>query len=201
MLPILLKEENTRVLVFGYGKSAKLKIKGLQRAGMNITVIAPNAALSDISCIKDIYHPSYLKLADIIIAATDDEIVNKKIVCDCKSKGKLVLNLMDSTNSNFEMMSFRQKGSITLALSTGKKLPTESKRLIEKLSSAIEESDIEIVNVLSSIRMKLKDMGKAEKISSISSYSIEELKRLDTLSLEDLKREVYEENNRWNKRK
>ena len=91
LLPIFIKVESQPCLVVGGGKIAYQKIQQLLDSKAHVTVIAPKIHESIQSISVEIKKRQY-KSKDIdgyqiIIAATDDDRVNRQIYHDAKSRG------------------------------------------------------------------------------------------------------------------
>ena len=93
-LPLFFKLENRPVLVVGGGEVALRKADLLDKAGATITFVAPSyearliAQFSDSrhQLINDVYQQKYLDKQTIVIACTDDEMVNAQIFHDCEAR-------------------------------------------------------------------------------------------------------------------
>jgi siroheme synthase-like protein len=201
MLPIILNPDHVRIVVFGYGRASRIKVEGIARSGMKCHVISKtlenvmtNAVIHDnISFEEGAYHVDQLSKGDIVIAATDDLNLNKQITVDARLNGKLVLNLSDGPASDFHMMSWRKKGTVTVGLSTGNCAPKESKRLIELLMDTVDDETVERIGLLGQLRKKIKTLGYSPLkpiVNRLADMDIEELENYNDLPLEALADEI-----------
>ena len=91
LLPIFLKLESQPCLVVGGGKIAYQKILQLLESEAYVTVIAPTIHKSikslKVEVKKRKYKSEDLSSYQLIIAATDNDKVNKQIYHDAKSRG------------------------------------------------------------------------------------------------------------------
>ena len=102
--PIALKLKDKSVLVVGGGQVAERKVKTLLRFGARVRVVSPDltAALRKLAKFRRIARrdrvvkPPDVEGVDLIIAATSDAVVNKKISAWAKKRGILV-NVVDRT--------------------------------------------------------------------------------------------------------
>ncbi|MCL0041626.1 NAD(P)-dependent oxidoreductase [Peptococcaceae bacterium] len=86
-----LKLENENCLVVGGGRVAERKIKALLESGADITVVSPDLTpylreLKEKGVIRHIdrkYQDSDLEGMFLVISATDDESVNKRVSEQC----------------------------------------------------------------------------------------------------------------------
>ena len=97
-LPLNLSLKDKYCLVVGGGNIALRKSKQLLNAGANLFVVAIDfhseflnlSKLGDLNLIRDEYKVSYLENKLLVIAATDDLEVNRKVFEDAECKGILV---------------------------------------------------------------------------------------------------------------
>jgi siroheme synthase-like protein len=197
MLPVLLNESKVTVVVFGYGNASKIKIQGMVKAGIKCCVISPSVVneedVEGLVFIADCYREAYLDKGQMVIAATESLDLNDDITKAARQRGKLVLNLSNGEDSDFHMMSWRRKGPITVGLSTGSCAPSESKRLIDNLMDSLDDDSVDRIAVLGSIRKKIKKLGYnpvKPVINRFALLTVEEMKRLDDLSIEDFANEI-----------
>jgi len=79
------------------------------------------------------YEPGDLEGAFLVIAATDDEAVNRAVESEAR-KLQLLLNVVDKPEQcNFYVPSSVRRGELMLTVSTGGQLPALSKRLRRQL--------------------------------------------------------------------
>lgn len=91
--PLFVDLSEKRILVVGAGKIATRRVESLLDFAGSITVAAPEATerirqLSrekKICWINGIYHKDMTEEADFVLAATDDDVCNTRIVKDCKA--------------------------------------------------------------------------------------------------------------------
>lgn len=197
MLPIILNPDHVRIVVFGYGRASRIKVEGIARSGMKCHVISKaleNVTTHDnISFEEGTYHVDQLSKGDLVIAATDNPNLNKQITVDARLNGKLVLNLSDGPGSDFHMMSWRKKGTVTVGLSTGNCAPKESKRLIESLMDTVDDETVERIGLLGQLRKKIKTLGYSPLkpiVNRLADMDIEALENYNDLPLEALADEI-----------
>jgi len=100
--PIALKLKNRTALVIGGGKVAERKIKTLLQFGARVRVVSPDLTAElrklvkfrRIAWLESVVRVSDLKGADLIIAATSDVVVNKKISAWAKRR-RILVNVVD----------------------------------------------------------------------------------------------------------
>ncbi len=103
--PIALKLKNRTAVVFGGGKVAERKVKTLLRFGARVRVVSPDLTMAlqrlsksrRITWFNRIARPLDVNGRDIVILATSDSSVNKKLSKWAKKQGILV-NVVDRAN-------------------------------------------------------------------------------------------------------
>ncbi len=128
--PINLNIENKKCYVVGGGKIALEKILGLLEANAQVEVIAPKVcaeieelfAQGKINLIRAEYSAEKISDGVILIAATNDFELNRKILADGRAKNFLV-NIVDDLVSDFTVPARIRRGEFLLAISTGGKSP------------------------------------------------------------------------------
>ncbi len=103
--PIFINIENVKVLVIGLGCIAERRINVLKNFGAEITVITKevktNVENIDIK-IKEFEEDDIKEIYDIVIAATDNNAVNKNIIKLAKEKNiKYYNSISDKNDNNF----------------------------------------------------------------------------------------------------
>lgn len=103
--PIFINVENVKVLVVGLGCIAARRINVLKNFGAEITVITKevktNVENIDIK-IKEFEEDDIKEIYDIVIAATDNNAVNKNIIKLAKEKNiKYYNSISDKNDNNF----------------------------------------------------------------------------------------------------
>lgn len=103
--PIFIDIENMKILVIGLGNIAARRIKVLKNFGAEIFVITKEikSAVENINIkIKEFEEADIKAIYDIVIAATDNNEVNKNIIKLAKEKGiKYYNNISDKNDNNF----------------------------------------------------------------------------------------------------
>ena len=187
--PINLKIEDMNIIIIGGGKVAYRKCMNFLAFNKKVRVISKDFIeefedLKDcIDIIKDNYDEKYIKDAFIVVAATNNQDVNRKIGLYCREHGKLV-NVVDNANlSNFTVPSFVKRGDLLLSVSTGGKSPSLSSKIRKELERIYDESYEEYVKLLGQVReiiikntVDIKE--RRVKLKEILDLSIEELKKI-----------------------
>lgn len=134
--PAYLDIKGKKVVVVGGGGVAKRKIAMLLSAGAQITVVSPEVddvilalkdELAEIKIKK--YTQNELQGAFIVIAATNQQTLNRKIAADAKALNMLVNVVAPPEESNFIVPSVVNKGEIVISISTSATSPALAKKI------------------------------------------------------------------------
>lgn len=187
--PINLKIDDMKIAIIGGGKVAYRKCMNLLAFNKNVTVISKDfteefdKVKNYIDIIYDAYDEKYIKDAFVVIAATNNKNINKKIGIYCREHGKLI-NVIDNVElSNFIVPSYVKRGDLVLSVSTGGKSPSLSRKIKKELEESYDETYEEYVNLLGKARRKIiensKDINERKKeIKDLLSLDLEHLKLL-----------------------
>jgi uroporphyrin-III C-methyltransferase/precorrin-2 dehydrogenase/sirohydrochlorin ferrochelatase len=144
-LPIFLKVRDSECLVIGGGEVALRKIHLLQKAGARISVTAPTLcaavqALADEGAIHHratLYSPDQLDDKQVVIAATNDREVNRRVSEDCRAR-RIPVNVVDDPAlCSFVTPSIVDRSPVIVAISSGGAAPVLSRLLRARLESSI----------------------------------------------------------------
>ena len=161
--PINLNIENKKCYVVGGGKIALEKILGLLEANAQVEVIAPKVcaeveelfAQGKINLIRAEYSAEKILDGVILIAATNDFELNRKILADGRAKNFLV-NIVDDLVSDFTVPSRIRRGEFLLAISTGGKSPGFSRFVRQMLEKDFDENFAAGLKIISEYRQVAK---------------------------------------------
>jgi siroheme synthase-like protein len=162
--PIFLDVEDREVVIVGGGAVCTRKAETMMRYGAKVTVVAPEvteeiagwAEGGKINLKRKEYDDSDLEGASIVIASTDDESVNGRVARDCRRR-KIPVNVVDVTHlCEFIVPAIVDKGSVTLAISTGGKSPALARTLKEDLQKLVGPEYSELNDLLGGLRPAAK---------------------------------------------
>jgi len=125
--PVSIDLNNKNVLIVGAGKIALRKVETLLNYNCNIIVITKDILeerfleLEKNNKIKIFknqeFEEKFLENIFLVVVATDNEILNKKISNLCISKNILVNNISSKDDMNVRFMSIYEKDDIQIAIS------------------------------------------------------------------------------------
>ncbi len=166
--PAFLNIESRRVVVIGGGNVAYRKVMALLDAGARITVISPELSsglkeLLDsgaILYVMDTFKDDYIKGAWLVVAATDDPIVQKEVYEACERE-KIFCNVVDvPERCSFIVPSLVKRGALNIAISTSGLGPGLSKALRKELEALFPESYAQFVECVGRLRRLVLDTFK-----------------------------------------
>ena len=125
--PVSIDLNNKNILVIGAGKIALRKVETLMSYNCNILVITKDILeekfleLEKNNKIKILknqeFEEKFLENFFLVIAATDNEVLNKNISQLCMSKNILVNNITSKDDMNVRFASIYEKDDIQIAIS------------------------------------------------------------------------------------
>lgn len=166
LYPIFLKCSQLEILLIGGGFVAEEKLHFLTKSSPDarVTLVAPLiregtealARACGARLIRAPYHAGYLQDKHLVIAATDDPVVNQTVYRDCRRRNILV-NVADNPPlCDFYMGGIVTKGHLKLAISTNGQSPTTAKRLREFFEAVLPEELSRLVENLNAYRRTLR---------------------------------------------
>lgn len=132
--PLFLDLRGQPVVVVGGGAVATRKVRALARAGARITVISPKvtAALKkrrDVQWLARPYRRGDLRGAVLVVAATNDGVVNQAVCAEAKQRGLLVNCAAPPEAGNFIVPAVARRAGVTVAISTSGVSPARAKQM------------------------------------------------------------------------
>jgi siroheme synthase-like protein len=152
------------VLVVGAGAVAARKVAGLADCGARVTVIAPHvgpelAARADIAVERRPYRRGDVAGYWLVIAATNDEVVNQAVYDDGVAAGVWVNSADDPARCSFTLPAVHRQGPVLLTASSGGRSPAWASWLRGWLEREVSPAFAEIAERLAAERAALHDAG------------------------------------------
>ncbi len=161
--PINLDVQGRECLVVGGGAVGTRKVRMLLKCGARVMVISPNLTkeLKDLSeqgaidVEKRDYHSSDLNGLFLVIGATSNDSINRKISADAE-KLNILCNIADLPDAcNFILPAIVERGDLTIAISTSGSSPAFAKKLRKDIEKQFGEEYALFLKLMGSIRKKL----------------------------------------------
>jgi uroporphyrin-III C-methyltransferase / precorrin-2 dehydrogenase / sirohydrochlorin ferrochelatase len=144
-LPIFQDVRDKPCLVVGGGATAARKVGSLLRAGAAVSIVSPNlvdalsikADAGEVRHIARPFEPSDIMGNRLVIAATDDRAVNRR-VAELAREHDIPVNVVDDPDAcTFLLPSIVDRSPVVVAISTGKASPVLARLLRTRLESII----------------------------------------------------------------
>lgn len=196
MLPIALRPNGRRAVIVGGGSVALRKAQSLAAAGFPIVVVAPDvdALLGALltSCggmhLQRKYTSSDLHGAALVIAATNDDAVNARVVADARTENVPVCDASDGRRGTFTMPAVLRAGDVTVSVDSGGGAPAFSKRLIRELAKAIGPQHGKAAETLAKMRLYAHNVlpsgERAKVLQSLAALPIDVLASMNDAQAE-----------------
>ncbi|PCS22136.1 siroheme synthase CysG [Candidatus Enterovibrio escicola] len=144
-LPIFVKLKGRPCLVVGGGEVAWRKTRMLMKAGAEVTVVAPDADDDVVDAAdrcelvwqKEVFTKRHLNTMFLVIAATNNPLVNQLIFQAADARHILVNVVDDTPKCSFILPSIIDRCPVVIALSSSGKAPVLTRLLREKLETLI----------------------------------------------------------------
>ena len=163
-LPIFMNIRGQRCLVVGGGEIAARKAALLQEAGAEITVVSPKLSSTlqrqvgqgSVSYRQGLFVASDLDGVSLVIAATDDEAVNRQVSELAKAR-QLPVNVVDNPElCSFIVPSIIDRSPVQIAVSTGGASPVLARLLRTRLESVIPSAYGRLASMVDGFRDRVK---------------------------------------------
>ena len=189
LYPINIKIDDMKITIVGGGKVAFRKCTNFLNFNKKVRIVSNeiidefNNIKDKVEIIKDNYKEEYIKDSFLVIAATNNKMINEEIGIYCRQHGKLV-NVVDNQElCNFTVPSYVKRGDLLLSVSTGGKSPSLSARIRKELEVKYDDEYEEYVNLLGEAREKIikntcDAKEKRNKIRELINLTIDELKEI-----------------------
>ncbi|OAT85515.1 precorrin-2 dehydrogenase/sirohydrochlorin ferrochelatase family protein [Desulfotomaculum copahuensis] len=161
--PISLHLAGRRCLVVGGGSVAERKVLSLLACDARVTVVSPRvcpglrkmAAAGRIDWHCGEYHNTVLDGIFLVIAATDQDAVNRLVSKECLERNLLVNVVDDPPHGNFYVPAVMRRGPLQIAVSTGGHSPLLARKIKEELARRYGPEYGEFAVWLGEIRTRL----------------------------------------------
>ena len=180
-VPILVEASDLRVLVVGGGAVATRKAKQLSQAGATVRIVAPTitdeleALVIERGLVvaRRAYECEDIGDAHLIIAATDDRVVNASIARDAEGANRLLNAADHSDDGNFAMMAAHRRGPLTIGVSAGG-VPAAAVRIRDAIAARFDARYGDALRELADVRKRMIAGGEARRWREESPALIDE---------------------------
>jgi precorrin-2 dehydrogenase/sirohydrochlorin ferrochelatase len=164
--PIYLDLHKKRVVVIGAGPVAQRKVRALCDAGARVVVVSSRIDKSfqaeckhpGIELIISSYTKDYLVGALLVIAATNDAPLNRRIYEDCQTL-EILCNVVDEPSlCDFHVPAVLNRGPLQIAVGTDGNCPAYAAHSRQKLEKIFTDAHGRFVEELEKIRKEIIEL-------------------------------------------
>jgi precorrin-2 dehydrogenase / sirohydrochlorin ferrochelatase len=172
---VLTNLAHVRCVVVGGGRVAERKVRELLAGGARLLVISPllTAALAawhaagQIEHMARCYQEGDLTGAFLVIAATDDSLVNQAVAAEGARRGILVNSAADPSAGNFHTPATVRRGDLLLTVSTGGGSPALAAHIQRELAARYGDEYARLLGLLRAVRAGPARAVRAEQRSYV----------------------------------
>lgn len=159
--PVFINLKDAPVLIAGGGEVALRKVEKLLPYGPKIRVVAPDitprlAGISGVTLCPKPFEEKDLEGAVMVIAATDDTSLNRKIAALCRERS-IPVNVVDDLEAcGFLFPALVRRGSLSVGITTGGASPTAAVWLKEQIEKILPPRFEAVLERMEALRPTLK---------------------------------------------
>ena len=159
--PMFVELGGASCLVAGGGRVALRKVKVLQEFGARVTVVAdrilPELKAADgVNCRERRFLPEDINGQKLVVAATDDPALNRRISLLCK-EARIPVNAVDQAEDcSFIFPAYLKEQEVVAAFSSGGQSPVVAQYLKEQMRPVLTELLGELAMQLGRLRKQVK---------------------------------------------
>lgn len=181
-LALVLDGRAVAALVVGGGPVAERKVRGLLDAGASVRVLAASIqpSLADLATddvpltiSRDSYAAGSIEDATLVVAATDDPALNRRIALDARARRLLVLVVDAPDEGNCITPAVHRTGSLLVAVSAGG-VPGAAARVRDAIAARFDERYAAAMKELRGLRRRLLAAGQRARWRQASDQLIGE---------------------------
>ncbi len=159
--PLFIQLEKISCLVVGGGKIALQKVKDLHEFEADITVVSPYIIEEimefGLTCYRKEFEEEDLYGKTIVVAATDDKVLNHRIAKLCRESKILVNCVNQIEDCDFIFPSYIKEGGIVVGISSSGKSPVMTQYLKGKMQKVVTKQMGQLADFLGAIRQRIKE--------------------------------------------
>jgi precorrin-2 dehydrogenase / sirohydrochlorin ferrochelatase len=165
--PIVVRLSGRRVVVVGGGNIALRKVQGLAASGAAVTVVSPEFAegfgdgVGDVQLVRRPYRPADIEGAWLVVAATNDPVVQQQIYNDAERAGIFVNAVDDPDRCSFILPAVERRGPVIIAVSTQGRSPSLAGQLRDHIAARLPDGLAEMAESVSEQRRAVQSRGES----------------------------------------
>jgi len=165
--PIFLDVNDKKALVIGGGEVAERKVETLLDYGAAVLIVSRELTFR----LKEMVEEGRVRYAGpefdenqlegifLVIAATDDEVLNHRVSLSAQERGLLINAVDQPEDCNFIVPSIVRRGDLQVAISTSGKSPALARKIREELELRFGEEYEKLLVVMGNIREVILSKG------------------------------------------
>jgi precorrin-2 dehydrogenase/sirohydrochlorin ferrochelatase len=169
--PILIQLEGMKAVVVGGGVVAERKIDVLLACHADIHVISRELTPKLSKYLEERriklsgheFKDSYLDEAFVVIAATDDPLLNRQVSESASARGLLINAVDQPADCNFIVPSILKRGDLLVAVSTSGKSPAFAKKIREGLEGQFGDEYGSFLVLMGCLREEILEKGLSQE--------------------------------------
>lgn len=187
LFPVFIKLNTIHTLLIGAGPVGLEKLSAIltNSPEARVTVIALEIlpelqelakGYEKVKLFQRAFEPADLDEADLVVAATNNDVLNQQIRAEADQRNLLV-NFADKPElCNFYLGSIVKKGDLKIAISTNGKSPTIAKRLKEVLNDNLPEELNDTLQQMQALRNTLNGnfSSKVKKLNEVTAILVKQ---------------------------
>lgn len=165
--PMFVELKGVDCLIVGGGRIALRKAEVLLDFGAEVTLTASQIideiqALNGVRCVKKDFEEPDLDGRGLVVAATDDKVLNHRIAAACMKK-RIPVNAVDQAEDcSFIFPAYLKKGEVVSAFSSGGQSPVLTQYLKKEIKPFMTDHLGNLAACLGSLRDMVKDRVETE---------------------------------------
>jgi precorrin-2 dehydrogenase / sirohydrochlorin ferrochelatase len=163
--PIVVRLTGRPVLVVGGGVIALRKTEGLLAAGATVRVVSPEFVDGFewlvVERVERPYESADLDGAWLVVAATNDPVVQQQIFDEADARGIFVNAVDDPDRCSFILPAVERRGPVIVAVSTQGRSPSLAGYLRDRLREALPDDIESLAEELAARRRALQQSGES----------------------------------------
>jgi siroheme synthase-like protein len=181
-LPLMLHGDAIEALVVGGGAVAARKARALLAAGAHVRIVASELG-ADVRALAESHERVHLEQrpyaegdiggAQLVIAATSDRAVNRRVADDGHAAHRLVNVADDPARGNCRTTATHRAGELVIGISAGG-VPNAAARIRDSLAARFDDRYGSAVASLASLRRRLIDAGTPDAWQRAASALIDD---------------------------
>lgn len=163
-LPITVQMKSRHCLIVGGGEVAARKLKHMLQAEVKVTLVSPKfsqevlelAEKKSVRLIEDVFSTDLVEGFYLVIAATDDRMVNRQVSISAQQQNIWVNVVDDLELSTFIMPAVIDRSPLLIAVSSSGVAPVLARKIREKIEWLLPDSLGSLLEKLKLLRPKVK---------------------------------------------